>query len=36
MKNLIREGKMYQLPNVIRTRRELGMKPWIRHWSIFI
>jgi len=25
VKNLIREGKMYQLPNVIRTHRELGM-----------
>jgi twitching motility protein PilT len=24
-KNLIREGKIYQLPNVIRTHRELGM-----------
>ncbi len=24
-KNLIREGKLYQLPNVIRTHRELGM-----------
>ncbi len=24
-KNLIREGKTYQLPNVIRTQRELGM-----------
>ena len=25
VKNLIREGKIYQLPNVIRTHRELGM-----------
>jgi twitching motility protein PilT len=25
VKNLIREGKVYQLPNVIRTHRELGM-----------
>ena len=25
VKNLIREGKLYQLPNVIRTHRELGM-----------
>jgi len=25
VKNLIREGKMYQLPNVIRTHREIGM-----------
>ena len=24
-KNLIREGKLYQLPNVIRTHREMGM-----------
>jgi twitching motility protein PilT len=24
-KNLIREGKLYQLPNVIRTHREIGM-----------
>jgi twitching motility protein PilT len=25
VRNLIREGKMYQLPNVIRTHREIGM-----------
>ena len=25
VKNLIREGKIYQLPNVIRTHREIGM-----------
>ena len=25
VKNLIREGKLYQLPNVIRTHREIGM-----------
>jgi len=25
VKNLIREGKIYQLPNVIRTHREMGM-----------
>ena len=25
MRNLIREGKLYQLPNVIRTHREMGM-----------
>ena len=25
VKNLIREGKLYQLPNVIRTHREMGM-----------
>ena len=25
VKNLIREGKIYQLPNVIRTHREVGM-----------
>ena len=25
VKNLIREGKIYQLPNMIRTHRELGM-----------
>jgi twitching motility protein PilT len=24
-KSLIREGKIYQLPNVIRTHREMGM-----------
>jgi twitching motility protein PilT len=24
-KNLIREGKIYQLPNVIRTHRDIGM-----------
>jgi len=25
VRNLIREGKIYQLPNVIRTHREIGM-----------
>ena len=25
VRNLIREGKMYQLPNVIRTHRDIGM-----------
>jgi twitching motility protein PilT len=25
VKNLIREGKIYQLPNVIRTHRDIGM-----------
>ena len=25
VKSLIREGKIYQLPNVIRTHREMGM-----------
>ena len=25
VKNLIREGKIYQLPNVIRTHHEMGM-----------
>jgi twitching motility protein PilT len=25
VKNLIREGKIYLLPNVIRTHREMGM-----------
>jgi len=25
VKSLIREGKLYQLPNVIRTHREMGM-----------
>jgi twitching motility protein PilT len=25
VKSLIREGKIYQLPNVIRTHREIGM-----------
>ena len=25
MKNLLREGKTYQLPNAIRTHRDIGM-----------
>jgi twitching motility protein PilT len=25
VRNLIREGKIYQLPNVIRTHKEMGM-----------